>query len=246
MKTIISVMIFCLVPMVVVSGQEQQAQKMLSEAVYQEEINGDLDEAIKIYQLVINQYPDNRNVCAEAYLHLGMCYEKLGRQDAMNAYREVIDNYGEQKDIVAKARERLSSLKQPMTKPEEPEGLKIRQIWRSRLLNDLGTVSYDGRFRSYVDWGLGNVGIHNLITDEKKVLTDDANLGESWQYALNTVISQDGKRIAYSWSHPYNTTALRLIDVDNPEPARNCILLHGCLTMRLLQEVLSPKQGQCK
>jgi Tol biopolymer transport system component len=100
----------------------------------------------------------------------------------------------------------------------EPEGLKIRQIWKNNLLDDLGTVSYDGRFRSYVDWGVGNVGIHNLMTDEKRVLTDDANLGESWQFAVNTAISLDGKQIAYSWSNPYNTTALRLIDVDNPEP----------------------------
>jgi Tol biopolymer transport system component len=218
MKTIISIMILCLVPMFMVSGQEQQAQKLLSEAVYQEEINGDLDEAIKIYRSVINQYPDNRNVCAEAYFHLGMSYEKLGRQDAMQAYREVIQYYGDQEDIVARARERLSRLEQPVTKPEEPEGLKIRQIWRSNLLNDLGTVSYDGRFRSYVDWGLGNVGIHNLMTDEKTVLTDDANLGESWQFADNTAISRNGKQIAYSWSNPYNTTALRLIKVDNPDP----------------------------
>ncbi len=204
--------------MFVVSGQEQQAQKLLSEAVYQEEINGDLDEAIKIYLSVINQYPDNRNVCAEAYFHLGMSYEKLGRQDAMQAYREVIQNYGDQEDIVARARERLSRLEQPVTKPEEPEGLKIRQIWKNNLLDDLGTVSYDGRFRSYVDWGLGNVGIHNLMTDEKKVLTTDANLGESWQFADNTAISRNGKQIAYSWSNPYNTTALRLIDVDDPKP----------------------------
>ena len=112
----------------------------------------------------------------------------------------------------------LAELEQPVIEPEEPEGLKIRQIWKSNLLNDLGTVSYDGRFRSYVDWGVGNVGIHNLMTDEKKVLTDDVNLGESWQYAENTVISRNGKQIAYSWSNPYNTTALQIVEVDNPKP----------------------------
>ena len=113
----------------------------------------------------------------------------------------------------------LEKLAQNQEKPaKEPEGIKIKQIWKSPYLDDIGTVSYDGRFRSYVDWGVGNVGIHDLMTDDKKVLTDDAILGESSQFAENTVISQNGKQIAYSWVHPYNTTALRLINVDNPKP----------------------------
>jgi len=203
-------------PGIMALGQEQQAKKLLSEAVYQEEINGDLDEAIKTYQSVIKRYPGNRKVSAEAYFHMGMCYEKLGRQDAMKAYQEVISNYGEQKDIVAKARERLAKLEQPGIKAEEPEGLKIRQIWRSPYLDDLGTVSYDGRFRSYVDWGVGDVAIQNLITDEKKKLTDKASLGDTSYFALGTAISKNGKLIASVWWKPHNTTDLILVDVDNP------------------------------
>ncbi len=40
------------------------------------------------------------------------------------------------------------------TVAEEPEGIKIKQIWKSPYLDDIGTVSYDGRFRSCVDWGV--------------------------------------------------------------------------------------------
>jgi len=145
-----------------------------------------------------------------------MCYEKLGWQDAMNAYQEVIRNYGEQKEVVAKAKERLSRLEQPSLKAEEPEGLKIRQIWRSPGLDDLGTVSYDGRYRSYVDWGLGDVAIQDLITGEKRKLTDKASLGDSSSFALGTTISKNGKLIASSWWKPHNTTDLVLVDVDNP------------------------------
>ena len=104
------------------------------------------------------------------------------------------------------------------TAAKEPEGIKIRQIWKAPYLDDLGTVTLDGKYRSYVDWGVGNVGIHNLMTDEKKVLTSDAKLGEAWQFAGSTVISGDGKKIVYSWANPYNTNALRLINVKNPEP----------------------------
>jgi len=216
MNRIILIIICCLMPGIMALGQEQQAQKLLSEAIYQEEINGDLDEAIKTYQLVINRFPGNRKVSAEAYFHLGMCYEKMGRQDAMKAYQEVIRNYGDQKDIVAKARERLSKLEQPITKAEEPEGIRIRQLWGSGYLEDLGTVSYDGRFRSYVDWGVGNVALHNLITDEKKKLTDKASLGDTSYFALGTAISKNGKVIASSWWRPHNTTDLILVDVENP------------------------------
>ncbi len=103
-------------------------------------------------------------------------------------------------------------------KVKEPDGIQIRQIWKAPYLDDLGTVSLDGKYRSYVDWGVGDLAIHNLQTDEKKVLTDDANLGEEWQYAGSTALSKDGKKIAYSWAKPYNTNELRLINVKNPEP----------------------------
>ena len=92
------------------SGQEQQAQKLLSKAIYQEEINGKLDEAIKTYQTIVKQYPDNREVCAEAMLHLGICYEKLGLDQARQTYRDVISKYSEQADKVAMARDRISRL----------------------------------------------------------------------------------------------------------------------------------------
>jgi len=216
MKKIILLLILCLGPLIVVTGQEQQAEQLLSEAIYQEEVNGDLDEAIKSYQLIINQYPDSRNVSAEAYFHMGMCYEKLGNQEAMKAYQEVISNYADQKDIVAKARERLAQLEQPVKKAEEPEGLKIRQIWRSPGLDDLGTVSYDGQFRSYVDWGVGDVAVQDLITGEKKKLTAKASLGDTSYFAMGTAISKNGKLIASSWWKPHNTTDLILVDVENP------------------------------
>ncbi len=216
MKSIILIIICCLVPMIVASGQEQQAQKLLSEAVYQEEVDGNLNEAVRKYQMIIKSYPGERNVVAEAYFRMGMCYEKMGKQDAMKAYKEVISNYSDQKDIVVKARTRLAQLEQPVIKTEEPEGLKIRQIWRSPLMEDLGTVSYDGRFRSYVDWGVGDVAIQDLKTGEKKKLTDKASLGDTTYFALSTAISKNGKLIASSWWKPHNTTDLVLVDVDNP------------------------------
>src|SRR4030042_2381173 len=130
MKNIILVLILCLGPMMMAAGQEQQAQKLLSEAIYQEEVNGDLDKAIKTYQQILSQYPDNRKVSAEALLHLGMCYEKLGNQEAVKTYKRLVSNFPEQKNQVAIARERLSRLIQAAEKvlaaPLAPKFTKIK------------------------------------------------------------------------------------------------------------------------
>lgn len=88
----------------------QTAGELLPKAIQLEEVKGDLDNAIKTYQLILNKYPDNREVCAEALLHLGMCYEKLGLDQARQTYRDVISKYSEQADKVATARDRISRL----------------------------------------------------------------------------------------------------------------------------------------
>jgi Tol biopolymer transport system component/TolA-binding protein len=88
----------------------QTAEELLPKAIQLEEVKGDLDEALKTYQLILNKYPDNREVCAEAMLHLGICYEKLGLDQARQTYRDVISKYSEQPDKVAMARDRISRL----------------------------------------------------------------------------------------------------------------------------------------
>ena len=104
------------------------------------------------------------------------------------------------------------------TTPNESEGISIKQIWKASYSADLGTVSADGMYRSYIHWGNGDVAVHNLITGEKKILTHDADLGDSTHFAQSTVISKNGNKIAYSWWNPRNTNGLRLIDVNKPSP----------------------------
>jgi len=111
MKRIGIILILCLGPLIMATGQEQQAGKLLSKAIYQEEVNGELDEAIKTYRLIVQQYPDNRKVSAEALLHLGICYEKIGMPQAYDTYQDIIDKYAEQQNEVALAKKRIDHLK---------------------------------------------------------------------------------------------------------------------------------------
>jgi len=93
-----------------ISSSQQVAGQLFEKALYAEEIEGDLAEAVKIYQQILDDSPDNRQVSAKALLHIGMCYEKLGSQQARQAYRQLINKYSEQVDEVALAKERISRL----------------------------------------------------------------------------------------------------------------------------------------
>ncbi len=118
---------------------------------------------------------------------------------------------------MAKAQGRLSIL-QPGKLADKPDGIRIREIRKTPYQDYLGSVSFDGSLHAYIFWGEGDVAVHDLITGENKVLTDDADLGDSTHFAETPVISKNGKQIAYSWWNPYNTNDLRIIDVDNPSP----------------------------
>ena len=93
-----------------ISSSQQAAGQLFEKALYSEEIEGDLAAAVKIYQQILDESPGNRQVSARALLHIGMCYEKLGSQQARQAYRDLISKYSEQTDEVALARERIVRL----------------------------------------------------------------------------------------------------------------------------------------
>jgi Tol biopolymer transport system component/TolA-binding protein len=93
-----------------VECQEQNPEAMLAEGIYLEEVNGELDQAIKTYKSIVDKYPDNRKVTAEALLHLGSCYEKTESPDAYATYQELINKYTDQKDEVAVALARVEYL----------------------------------------------------------------------------------------------------------------------------------------
>jgi len=88
----------------------QDHKVLFEKAKYNMETKGDLKEAITLFDSLIRTYPNEREYAANAQFHIGLCYEKLGNQAAQKAYNDVIQNYSDQKDIAATARERLSQL----------------------------------------------------------------------------------------------------------------------------------------
>lgn len=109
MKKLLIISVFCLTALINVLGQER-SQELLNKAIYEEEINGNLNKAIEIYQTIIKRFPDNNPIASKAQLHIGLCYEKLGLEEAQKAYRAVVNNYPGQTEMVALAKQRLAQL----------------------------------------------------------------------------------------------------------------------------------------
>ncbi|NOR34749.1 MAG: tetratricopeptide repeat protein, partial [Bacteroidales bacterium] len=126
--------------------QEMQDHRVLFEkAKYTMETKADLEEAITLFELLINTYPDEKEYAAKAQYHIGLCYEKLGLNQAQKAYQKVVENYPEQSEAVKLANEKLSLLLRAQTVIQKGDKeFKIRQIWAGSDVDDCGAPSPDG------------------------------------------------------------------------------------------------------
>ncbi|UCF16182.1 MAG: tetratricopeptide repeat protein, partial [Phycisphaerales bacterium] len=87
------------------------ASTLLQEGLYAEEIDGDLDAAIKIYQQIITAGTAQRSHIAQAMYRQGMCY--LKKQDEVRArevFAKLVADYSDQTRVVEKVRPMLAEL----------------------------------------------------------------------------------------------------------------------------------------
>jgi len=195
----------------------QTAEELLPKGIQLEEVKGELEKAIEVYQTIVTKFSANRPIAAKALFHIGLCYEKLGKQEAQKAYQCIIQEFADQKEVVTEARTRLAALEKPVG-PGVAEGMMVRQVWEGPDVDILGAPSPDGRYLSYVDWDNGNLAIYEIATGKKRRLTNH-NWDESDEYAIFSRWSPDGKQIVYQW---YNVSEkfveLRIIGLDGSKP----------------------------
>ena len=70
--------------------QAQNVEKLFQQGLIQEEGEGNLEEAITIYNTIAKDVSADRKLRAKALLHVGICYEKLGNQNARKTYQKLI------------------------------------------------------------------------------------------------------------------------------------------------------------
>jgi Tol biopolymer transport system component len=194
---------------------QESAEKLYEAALFKKEAEGDLEGAIKIFQRIVEEFATKRKIAAKAQLQIGKCLEKLGLEEAMKAYQKVIDNYPDQTEAVLEAREKISILlrTQDVLEKRDTE-FKIKQIWAAPDTDHYGAPSKDGRYLSYVDWRTGDLALFEIATGNKRHLTKEAHWGDPSEYAFYSIISPDGKRVAYSWYGLHSNYGLRVIGID--------------------------------
>ncbi len=87
------------------------ASVLLQEGLYAEEVDGNLDAAIKIYQQIIADPSANRSHVAQALHRQGLCYmKKNDEQQARAVFEKLVQQYGDQTSIIEKVKPLLADL----------------------------------------------------------------------------------------------------------------------------------------
>lgn len=172
-----------------------------------EEKNQNLEEAIQLYGQVASQAKEQRALGARAQLQVGLLHERLGRKvEALRAYHAVLNDYPEQDDVIRQARARIQ------TATGDPAGsMTVRQVWAGRGADYEAGISPDGSLLTYTDWGTGDLAVQNLVTGDKRRLTNKGTWEQSEEYAELSRVSPDGKQVAYIWFDGESRFELRLV-----------------------------------
>ncbi|MHC4475093.1 MAG: tetratricopeptide repeat protein [Planctomycetota bacterium] len=96
-------------------AEAKPASVLLQEGLYAEEIEGNLDAAIKIYEQVIAEAKAAEQTAAQATYRIGMCHLKKGQKaQAAEHFQSIVSKFPQQDSLVAKAQEHLAKLKPPV------------------------------------------------------------------------------------------------------------------------------------
>jgi Tol biopolymer transport system component len=192
----------------------QSGNDLFQQALVKQRTAGNLPEAIKLYQTIVDTPGTDRALVARALVQMGQCYESLGRTEALAAYQRVAREFGDQKASVAAARTRIAMLQSPAA--AQTGQFAQRQIWDDVDESESGPigVSADGRYLSFTDGASLDLIVRDLRAGTNRHLTNTKPPG-SGDYAIASLVSPDGRFVAYGWETrgPYE---LRILPVSGP------------------------------
>ena len=190
---------------------------LFQKALVLERTEGKLTEAIKAYKQIAEKYPGDRKLAAKALMQMAQCYERLGQADARKTYEQLLRQYSDQNEVAAEARTRLATL-ESAGGLSHPPGVTLRKVWSNTDEIVEGSPSPDGRYLSFRDWETGDLALRDLVTGQTRRLTNKGSWKDSGEYAAGSIISGDGKQIAYAWYNKENYFELRVIGMDGSNP----------------------------
>jgi hypothetical protein len=204
----------------------QSHEQLFRKGMLKEEGEGNLNEAIVIYSKIVDDSTAQISIQAKSLLRVGLCYEKLGRNEASRAYQRLLNNFPGQKAEVAIARERLSKLilnveadsKAPPESDMYSNSMILQKVWSGPASIASGSPSPDGKFLSYSDPGSDNLAIRELSNGKTHLFTDVDGWDDPMQFTIGSIVSPNSLQIAYSWYNLNSNYEIRLINIDNSQP----------------------------
>jgi len=210
--------------------QAQSGHDLFQQALVMERANGELRDAIALYERIVEEFADERELVAMALVQMGGCYEKLGTEGAREAYGRVVSEFADQAESAETARTRLALLR-GQASVTLVSSVVERHIWGGPYAKGpdggpdaSGGPSPDGRHLAYVDWRSGDVALRDLVTGESRRLTNDGDIDQGG-YAFAAEFSADGRYVAYArvntaeqGSAEVSNVELRVIGLDGTPP----------------------------
>ena len=187
--------LFALISLGGQSAFAQSGYDLFQKGLVQERVKGDLDEAIRLYKQIAEEFTDDHALAAKALIQMGGCYEKLGRTEAQKAYQRVIEEYPGQKQEVAIAKERIAEISKAL------KGVAQRPTFRKIKIASKpqnGVLSPDGYKLAFISEGaVWIVPLHGKVDPD--IAGEPVRLAEVpgiWDTGNLMAWSADGEWIA--------------------------------------------------
>jgi Tol biopolymer transport system component len=188
----------------------------LQAGIEKENVDGDLNAAISIYQKIAADSSAPREVRAKALLRLAGCEEKLGKQ-AKQVYEQIVRDYADQ-PAAAQARTRLTAIRQ-QEHPAPPPTMTARKIDWAKL-GSMGAGDTDGERATFIGSD-GNLYFGDIAGHNRRLVfkTEPNSPDPGW--CATQDFSMVALALAATANHPQLLAVVKMDGTGYREPIRD-------------------------